>query len=95
MTAVSILAPGNIAAISSEIVVSAGAVAMVGIYSASDESAPVGVQFEIKQATPGARNIVGRLYQASRSTALLGPGTFIVSRPEYKGAPFGVFADLG
>lgn len=95
MTAVSILEPGNIAAISREIVVSAGVVAMVGIYSASSDPTPVGVQFEIKQATPGAPNIVGRLHQASRATALLGPGTFTVSRPEYKGAAFGVFADLG
>lgn len=95
MTAVSILEPGNVAAISTEIVVSAGAVAVVGIYSATNEQAPVGVLFEISQSTPGAPNIVGRLYQTSRSTALLGPGTFTVSRPEYKGAAFGVFADLG
>ena len=95
MTAVSILEPGNVAAISSEVVVPAGAVAVVGIYSATDDQVPVGVLFEISQATPGAPNIVGRLYQTTRSTALLGPGTFTVSRPEYKGVGFGVFADLG
>lgn len=95
MTAVSILEPGNVAAKSSEIVVSAGAVAVVGIYSVMGEQVPVGVLFEISQATPGAQNIVGRLYQTSRSAALLGPGVFTVNRPEYKGAPFGVFSDLG
>lgn len=95
MTTVSILEPGNSAGVSSSVVVAAGAVAMVGIYAAANQQVPAGVLFEITQATPGAPNIVGRLYQTSRATALLGPGTFTVSRPEYKGAAFGVFADLG
>lgn len=95
MTAVSILAPGTTKAETSEIVIPAGSVAMVGVYCDTPESVPVGVLFEITQDTPGAPNIVGSLHRAVRATALLGPGTFRVSRPTYKGAAFGVFADMG
>lgn len=95
MTAVSILAPGTTRAVSSEVVIPAGSVATVGVYCDTSESVPVGVLFEVTQDTPGAPNIVGSLHRALRATALLGPGTFRISRPDYKGAAFGVFADMG
>lgn len=95
MAAVSILEPGNIEATSSAILVPAGALVVVGIYSLTSDQVPTGVHFEIVQLTPGAPNLVGRLYQGDRTKALLGPGTFRVNRPDFKGPVFGVFEDKG
>lgn len=88
-----ILAPGNTSAASSDIVIAAGDVVTVGIYSAADAALPVSAQFSVVQDTPGADNVVDYLVGAKRAVQLMGPGTFRVRRPAYDGAGFGVFLE--
>jgi len=87
----SILAPGNSAATSTDIVVAAGEAVTVGIYAAS--AARPSVQFLVLQDTPGADNAVDRLGNTKMATVLSGPGTYRVQRPAYTGDAFGVFTE--
>ena len=88
-----ILAPGSSAATSTDIVVPAGDVVTVGIYTAIAAVAPTGARFSVMQGTPGADNVLASLNNYSRTTALVGPGTYRVQRPAYAGTGFGVFTE--
>lgn len=89
-----ILAAGNTAATSTDIVVAAGAVVTVGIFSAAAGELPAGIAFRIAQKTPGVDNEQIKLTNSFRSTTLVGPGTFRVKRPAYTGTAFGVFTEV-
>lgn len=86
-----ILAPGNDAAATVDIVVASGSQVTVGLYSAAAAALPPGVQFSIEQITPGASNYVGMLDNSVRSVSLNGPCTYRVRRQAYGGPAFGVF----
>lgn len=88
-----ILAAGNTAATSTDIVVAAGAFVWVGIFSAANATLPVEVDFTVFQDTPGADNTVVLLDNNYRAIQLIGPGTFRVGRPAYTGTAFGVFLE--
>lgn len=93
MTQTSILAPGTVAATSSDVVVPAGETVTVGLYFDAATAAPVAMQMHIYQATPGADNLVATLGNYNRSTVLVGPGTFRIKRPA-NSAPFGAFSEV-
>lgn len=88
-----ILAAATTAATSTDVVVAAGAVVTVGIYSDAAVDLPLGVMFDVMQDTPGADNLAARLHQASRTAVLSGPGTFRVKRHAYAGPAFGAFVE--
>lgn len=98
MTQSTILAAGITQATSTDIVVAAGVVVIVGMFC-SDADKPTSyvertaTKFEILQDTPGADNLVSPLNHAKPSTILTGPGTFRVKRYAYVGKPFGVFLE--
>lgn len=94
MTQSTILAPGNTAATSTDVVIAAGDVAAIGIYSDAPQDLPPGSSFEIFQVTPGEPNYIGSLKNNARSTILSGPGTYNVARRAVSGAEFGVFKDI-
>lgn len=94
MTQTTILAPGLTQAPSADIVVAAGAVVTVGIYSVAPAVLGAMSDFSIMQVTPGYENYVGSLGNSHRATQLNGPGTFRVRRPELSGQAFGVFKDV-
>tara|TARA_Y100000815_G_scaffold274502_1_gene308821 strand:- start:11970 stop:12254 length:285 start_codon:yes stop_codon:yes gene_type:complete len=94
MTQASILAPGNAAATSSDVVVPAGETVTVGLYSATADAFPNSIQMYIYQATPGADNLVSTLGNYNRSTVLVGPGTFRIKRTAYTGPAFGAFSEV-
>lgn len=93
MAQATILAAGNTAATSTDIVVAAGESVTVGIFAASAAQVPTDAAFIVEQDTPGADNIVARLGQQQRATVLAGPGTYRVSRAAYTGTAFGVFTE--
>lgn len=93
MTQATVLATGNTAATSTDIVVAASAVVTVGIFAATAAALPEGVMFGIDQDTPGADNTPDFLHNHKRTAVLAGPGTFRVKRPAYSGAAFGVFTE--
>lgn len=86
-----ILATGTTAASSTDIVVAAGAVVTVGVFSATPSG--LRVKFKIFQDTPGADNLIGLLGNENRATQLNGPGTYRVDRPLITDQPFGVFLE--
>lgn len=88
-----ILAAGNTAATSTDIVIAKGDSVIVGIFAAADAGLSGSVQFRVTQKTPGADNSVAVLTNHSRATVLSGPGTFRVIRPAYAGSEFGVFLE--
>lgn len=88
-----ILAAGITAAVSTDIVVAAGAVVTVGIFCAAAGYLPANVSFRIDQDSPGSDRLAGKLGQACQQTVLSGPGTFRVRRPAYTGTAFGVFVE--
>lgn len=89
-----ILAAGNTALTSTDIVVAAGGQVVVGIFAAAaDADLPVGQRFVITQQTPGAANKVAFLDINNRATALVGPATYNVQRTAYDGTAFGVFLE--
>lgn len=92
MTQSTILASGTTAATSTDIVVAAGAIVTVGIFSANPGASLAGRGLEVLQVTPAADNLVTVLDETQRSTQLNGPGTFKVARPVLATA-FGVFLD--
>ena len=94
MTQATILAPGNTAATSSDVVVPAGETVTVCLYSATASAVPVAMQMYVYQDTPGADNLVATLENYNRSTVLIGPGTFRIKRPDYAGAAFGAFSEV-
>lgn len=92
MTQSTILASGTTAATSTNVVVSAGAIVTVGIFSTDPGASLAGRGCNVFQVTPGATNLIGYLDETCRSVQLNGPGTFNVSRPVLATA-FGVFLD--
>lgn len=98
MTQSTILAAGITDAMSTDIVIAAGATVIVGIFCV-DGTQPVSHQdqlaceFRILQDTPGADNTVLTLNYTNPSTILVGPGTYRVKRIAYVGSPFGVFLE--
>jgi hypothetical protein len=92
MAQTTILASGTTAAASTDIVVSAGSVVKVAIFSTNPGASLAGRGFEIFDVTPAAENLIGYLDEANRSTLLAGPGTYRVRRPVLATA-FGVSLD--
>ena len=86
-----ILASGTTAASSTDIVVAAGDVVTVGIFSASSGDL-LSSALAVQQVTPGALLTIGQLDSFTRSVQISGPGTFKVARPVLTTA-FGVFKD--
>lgn len=93
MAQATVLAAAITAANSTDIVVAAGEVFTVGVFSAATDVLPAGVTFDIMQKTPGAANKIGRMNNEDRFTTLNSPGTYYVARPAYTGTAFGVFTD--
>lgn len=93
MAQTTILAAANTAGTSSDIVVAAGAVVTVGIFSAAAGALPADVAMQVMQDTPGADNHAATLNNSRRTAVLTGPGTFRVRRPAYTGTAFGVFTE--
>lgn len=93
MTQSTILAAGNTAATSTDVVVAAGAFVVIGIFSAASDSLTIPTVFSVFQDTPGADNVIALLNNNYRSLSLVGPGTFRVGRPAYTGTAFGVFLE--
>lgn len=89
-----VLAAAQTAATSSDIVVAAGSVVTVGLFSTSG-SIPPGFECTIDADTPGGSVYVGRLSHSCRNTVLSGPGTFRVRRPNISdvGVNIGVYTE--
>jgi hypothetical protein len=93
MTQSTVLAVGDTAAISTDIIVAAGSAVTVGIFSVVASHMPGGIAFSISMKTPGADTVVATLDGSRRQVVLAGPGTFRVRRPDYTGTAFGVFIE--
>ena len=78
--ATTILASGTSSATSSNVTVAAGSVATVGIFATG--AIPAGVQCSVTIATPGDDASVTVLNSMNPATAIAGPGTFRVKRPD-------------
>ncbi len=93
MTQTTVLAAGQTAAESSEITLSAGAVVTVGIFGSA--KIPAEVTLRVVVVTPGLAQTVATLSESSSVTALTGPGTFKVVRPDITsyGVNVGVFTN--
>lgn len=88
-----ILASGTAAAVSSDIIVGAGSVVTVSIFSAAPGESLASRGFDVLQVTPGADNLIGSLNETARTIQLAGPGTYRVARPVLETA-FGVSLDV-
>jgi len=88
-----ILAAGNTAASSTDVVVAAGDTVTVGIFAAAGGSLPASVAFRVEIDTPGTNAFVNKLTQTNRVTVIAGPCTARVRRPAYTGTAFGVFLE--
>lgn len=88
-----ILAAGNTAATSTDVVVASGATVVIGIFSASADTVPADVRFSVFRDTPGADNTMILLNNNCRAVTITGPGTYRVGRPAYTGTAFGVFLE--
>lgn len=87
-----ILALGNAAAISADIVLAAGSTATVGIFS--DTALPQFGNLQVRMATPGVDNFIGNLDKANPARVIAGPGTYRVARTDSAGANnFGAFLE--
>jgi hypothetical protein len=89
-----ILAEGTAAATSTDVVLAAGASAVVGIFAAS-ANVQVSQQIKVVIDTPGADNFVALLNDAQRQVQIFGPGTYRVMRSAARpgGAAIGVFSE--
>jgi Ni,Fe-hydrogenase I small subunit len=76
-----ILASAQTAATSSDVVIAAGASAVVGIFAAAGVQIPEGVRCTVLQDTPGNDNAIKFLTAQEPTTVINGPGTFRVWRP--------------
>lgn len=92
MPQTTILASGTTAATSTDIVLAAGAVATVAIFSVNPGATLAGNGLRVMHVTPGAVNHIGDLDQNVRSLQIVGPGTFQVHRSVLPVA-FGVSLD--
>jgi len=87
-----VLAAGTTAAVSTDIVIAAGAEVIVGVFSSVAANMPLGARFNILLDTPGSDQFIAKLDNEHRAQVLTGPGTYRVSRNAYTGAAFGVFS---
>ena len=78
MAQTSILAPGNTAAVSTDVVVEAGKVATIGIYSELYVDDAKFNSIALLMVTPGADNKIDMLSNTKRTLIVTGPGTFRV-----------------
>ena len=88
-----ILAAGNTAATSTDIVVAAGETVTVGLFAASSATLPLGARFNVLADTPGQDGFVATLANGRMQHAITGPGTYRVSRNVYTGTAFGVYLE--
>lgn len=88
-----ILAAGNTAATSTDVVVATGVHVVVGIFGAAGTNLPSGTSFTVFVDTPDGDNVQCRLDAGKTQIHLIGPGTFRVARPLYTGSAFGVFLE--
>lgn len=87
-----LLDAGLTAAKSSSVTVAAGQTATLGLYSLTGDEKSVFPAFPVLLATPGVENRMDYLSTEKRQI-VVGPGTYRVQRFEYKGLPYGVFAE--
>jgi opacity protein-like surface antigen len=90
----SVLAVGTTSAVSTDIVIPAGSTVTVGIYFSASTGQGAGSAAHVNQATPGADNFLLALDALNRSTVLIGPGTFRVTRQATAGPALGVFTEV-
>lgn len=89
-----LLTPGKDAAQTSEFVVPQGRTITIGIYTEVPTKIPGKYLFEIFQVTSGAPNSVDGLRNGKRTTQLLGPGTYYITRPKLTDSvPVGIFSE--
>lgn len=93
MAQTTILAAGNTAATSTDIVIADAQPVNVGVFGSAATHLPRDVIFSVLMVTPGAAMPIAQLGLTSPAVSLQGPGTFRVVRPAYAGAAFGVFLD--
>lgn len=86
-----ILAAGQTAATSTEIVIAAGDTAIVGIFASAD--IPNGVALSLHIKTPGRNGFVRKLTNDFHHTQIPGPASYYVNRPAITehGVDVGVF----
>lgn len=75
MAQTTILAAGQTAATSTDVVVAAGSTVTIGIFTSSGP-VPAGVEIDVRIDTPGADNFAAKLTHANQVTVISGPGTF-------------------
>jgi hypothetical protein len=94
MAQTTILAAGQTAATSTDLVLPPGAVATIGIFTASGP-VPSGVEIDVRIGTPGNDNFAAKLTQANQVTVITGPGTFRAYRRDISafGVNVGVFTE--
>ena len=90
-----ILAAGQTAATSSNVVVAPGAVVTIGLFTSSGP-VPSGVEIDVRMDTPGDDNFVAKLTQANQTTVISGPGTFRAYRRSIAayGVNVGVYTEV-
>ena len=93
MAQATILAAGTTSATSTDVVVAAGAVVTVGIFTAGGLSPPYNLRLDLFMDTPGRDNLVDQLHTDNRQVQISGPGAFRVTRPAYTGDAVGVFSE--
>jgi len=89
-----ILAPGNTAALSTDVVVEAGKVATIGVYSDLYVDDAKFNSISLLMVTPGGDNKIDVLSNTKRAVIVTGPGTFRVQRQDYQGDAFGAFVEV-
>lgn len=96
MTLSTILAPGNTAAPTTDIVLAKDDVVSISVFAVGTPLAlPPGVAFTVKFGTMGTDVGIDSLDNFKPATQLFGPGTFRVSRPLYVGQAAGVCIEDG
>ena len=89
-----ILAAGQTAATSTDVVLAPGAVATIGLFTSAGP-VPSGVEIDVRIDTPGEDNFAAKLTQANQVTVLTGPGTFRAYRRDISafGVNVGVYTE--
>lgn len=90
MAQTTVLSAGTTAATSTDIVVAAGSVVTVGLFSAV--KVPASVRCPVHIDGPTGSQVIGALSGNNVTLTLSGPGTFFVTRPVV-GVSVGVFTE--
>ena len=93
MTQTTVLAAGNTAETSTDIVVLPGDVVTVALFSSAEQTVPSDAKFDLLLDSPGLDMPVATLNSYTLQFALYGPGTYRVTRNAYAGAAFGVYTE--